>query len=641
MSDDATLAGSLALDPTVARTLAAAPGATIRPEGAFDTEGKAALVGLTAGFGFGSGLELGEVIGRGGMGVVYRGTQLRLGRTVAVKALPPERASEGQRLKLLREAWVTGHLGHPNIMPVHDLEVGPDGAPRIVLGLIEGCDWSALIRDEDRVRAEYGGDDLLDWNLGVLDQVCNAVRFAHARGIVHRDLKPANVMIGRFGQVYVVDWGIAVSLEAGDGRMPLARDVREVAGTPAYMAPEMLLAEAERIGAQTDVYLLGAILFEIVTGKAPHASASAETFVGSVMSSPPDPGDGVPAGLAPILARAMAREPGARYDSVEDFQRALRDFQRHRGASRLTEAATDTLARLAATDDATDRARLFAECRFAFREALAQWPDLPDARAGLGRAVALMVERELADGNPQAAKMLLAESDDLPRGLVVRVEEALAAHEDQARELADLRAKEREHDIRVGAKTRAFVIALLAVLGIFAAGAWHTSPPSSVLAAAQIPGLFLLSTLALWVWARQSLQATAFNRRAISSVAFVFFAQAVAAAAGMWAGIRPLILVRLEVGMWFLASGLFAILIDRRLVSVTLGYLAAFVAMMALDLGWQEGMWAYGAANLVAGANVVAIWWPRRVRAERRDQAPAGGVDPESAGGDGAGRQEW
>ena len=628
MSDDATLAGSLALDPTVARTLAAAPGATIRPEGVFDTRGKAALVGLAAGLAGGAGVELGEVIGRGGMGVVYRGTQLRLGRTVAVKALPPERASDGQRLKLLREAWVTGHLGHPNIMPVHDLEVGPDGAPRIVLGLIEGCDWSALIRDEDRVRAEYGGDDLLDWNLGVLDQVCNAVRFAHARGIVHRDLKPANVMIGRFGQVYVVDWGIAVSLEAGDGRMPLAREVREVAGTPAYMAPEMLLAEADRIGPPTDVYLLGAILFEIVTGKAPHGSASVETFVGSVMSSPPDPGDGVPAGLAPILARAMAREPGARYDSVEDFQRALRDFQRHRGASRLTEAAADKLARLAATDDATDRARLFAECRFAFREALAQWPDLPDARAGLRQAVGIMVERALAEGNPQTAKMLLAEHDDLPRELVAQVEEALAAHEDQARELADLRAKERERDVRVGAKTRAFVIALLAVLGIFASGAWLTSPPTSPLAAAQEPGLFLLSTLALWIWARQSLQATAFNRRVISSVAFVFFVHTVSAVAGMLAGIPPLVLVRMEVGMWFLASGLFTILIDRRLVAVTVGYLVAFLAMMGLDLGWQGGMWAYGAANLVAGASVLAIWWPWRARPEGGGQVSPGRVDP-------------
>src|SRR6185312_16743575 len=113
----------------------------------------------------------------------------------------------------------------------------PDGSPIIVLKRIEGVEWSTLIADPAEVERKFGATDLLAWNLGILMQVLNAVRFAHHRGVLHRDLKPSNVMIGDFGEVYLLDWGIAVSLrDDGSGRFLLATDATELAGTPCYMA---------------------------------------------------------------------------------------------------------------------------------------------------------------------------------------------------------------------------------------------------------------------------------------------------------------------------------------------------------------------------------------------------------------------
>src|SRR5689334_21645835 len=126
------------------------------------------------------------------------------------------------------------------------------------------------MRDGNAARERYGADDLLEYNLSILVQLCSAVSLAHERGVLHRDLKPENVMIGRFGEVYLVDWGIAVSLTADlQGRLPLAAEQNEIAGTPCYMAPEMLGALG-KLSERTDVYLLGAILHENLSGEPPH-----------------------------------------------------------------------------------------------------------------------------------------------------------------------------------------------------------------------------------------------------------------------------------------------------------------------------------------------------------------------------------
>ena len=158
---------------------------------------------------------LGSTIGEGGMGLVHLAEQRMLRREVAIKTVKPEHVAPLTVRKLLQEGWITGRLEHPNIVPVHDLEIDDEGRPLLVLKKVEGAAWAELLADpalvkqrlvSERVRSRPTDEDVLEWHVGVLSQVCRALSYAHSRGIVHRDLKPDNVMIGAFGEVYVLDW---------------------------------------------------------------------------------------------------------------------------------------------------------------------------------------------------------------------------------------------------------------------------------------------------------------------------------------------------------------------------------------------------------------------------------------------------
>ena len=157
------------------------------------------------------------------------------GREVAVKRLRPEVISPETESALLHEARSTGRLEHPNIVPVHLLDFGDEGRPRLVMKRLEGVAWRELIRQPGHPAWAHLRGDPLTRHIQILMQVCNAVEYAHSRRVIHRDIKPANVMVGSFGEVYLVDWGIALDLSSHQrGTTP------EVAGTPSYMAPEML-----------------------------------------------------------------------------------------------------------------------------------------------------------------------------------------------------------------------------------------------------------------------------------------------------------------------------------------------------------------------------------------------------------------
>jgi serine/threonine protein kinase len=276
-----------------AATILADPLATLRPShGRLDTQEEAALqalLELAADERRGGAYEtFEETLGTGAMGMVRVATQPGMGRKVAVKTLRPLHQDRAATLRLLQEAWITGALEHPNIVPVYEIAIDRDKSPQVVLRRIDGLHWRDLIRDPSRVHELYGEEDLFEWNLRVLMQVASALHFAHQRGVVHRDVKPENVMIGRFGDVYVMDWGIAVSTRKEDeGRIPVAWKVTEMAGTPAYMAPEMLDGEEPFVSARTDVYLLGATLYELVAGRAPHRGDSLMELVRSIVRSEP------------------------------------------------------------------------------------------------------------------------------------------------------------------------------------------------------------------------------------------------------------------------------------------------------------------------------------------------------------------
>ena len=602
----------------VAATIAANPHSTIEPaqRASADAMGRRALQYLGAARderGISSGLDLEQTLGEGGMGIVRLATQRSLGRKVAVKTLRPAARSEAATLRLLREAWVTGTLEHPNIVPVYDLGLDEDGSPIIVLKRIGGVEWGDIMRDASAARARYGAEDLLEYNLRILVQLCNAVSLAHARGVLHRDLKPENVMIGSFGEVYLVDWGIAVSLTADPlGRLPLAADQNEMAGTPCYMAPEMLGALG-KLSVRTDVYLLGAILHEILTGAPPH-NGSFKQIVGSILMSTFTYDADTPRELGKIARRAMAREPEARFATVEELRLRLEWYLRHRGSLAISAEATrrlDDMRALVASDGAHGASEqlyhLFAECRFGFRQALNASSDNQAARQGLREAIAMVVRFEVARGAAEAAASALAELQNAPPELVASVETALRAQKQKLERLEKLDAS---LDPGIGRRTR---VTVTTVLGIV----WTAAPQIISLVDRKYPDapywwIYVISIAITAIaslvalWGRQSLTKTTVNRRLVAAGGVMFAGQLVLQLGCRLLGISKVGVMVLHLFEWWLIVCFLALMIDRRLWVPAGGFLIAFVAACA----YPAFRW-----NIMSGANFVLLvtflvaWW--------------------------------
>jgi eukaryotic-like serine/threonine-protein kinase len=434
-------------------------------------------------------LDVTGVLGEGGMGRVLLARQRSLQRDVAVKIVRPRREDAGALRRLLVEAVITGSLEHPGIVPVHALGCDDAGRPVLVMKRIEGVSWRELCRDPDNpgwARLDGGSDDRLVAHLEILMQVSNALQFAHERGIVHRDVKPSNVMIGSCGEVYLVDWGIAMRL--GEPEEPLGVVDVELVGTPAYMASEMVWGEPHLIDARTDVYLLGATLHNVLTGAPRHQGDTLFEMMSAARDSLPHAyGPEVPAELAAICNRATSRDPAERYPSAIAFRRAISDYLRHRGSVALGDAAAAQLAELRAVIAEREGAsaprrihQLMSECRFGFTQALRAWKDNAAAREGLGACLGLMIEHELSLGNRDAAAALLAELPEPRPDLAGRLAALDAAIAEKQERDARLRTLEQEHDLSVGARPRLVMIAIIGVgTVVVSAIAWQAprTPP--------------------------------------------------------------------------------------------------------------------------------------------------------------------
>jgi serine/threonine-protein kinase len=413
--------------------------------------------------------EIGDVLGEGGMGVVRTAQQFALRREVAVKTLKPD-AGRGEAPQLLREARVTGVLEHPNVVPIYALGRDNEDRPLIVMRRIAGESWSSAIMEaDDDARLT---DAYLRKHLATLKQVAIATHYAHSKGIIHRDLKPENVMIGDYGEVYLVDWGIAVSLVDDTPGVLCARDITAIEGTPGYMAPEMAAADGSLIDERSDVYLLGAILHEIITGDPPHDGNNMRMILTAAFASVPHTyAPEVPRDLVAMCHRAMARFNEERYPSALAFADALDEFVTHRSSTLLSDEAAirlrETQELLSVQSEERDSEKLYAkfsECRFAFTQALRSWPENEGAETGLQETLELMIEYELARDAPRAA---LALALDLPRqskALRARVDAAILAKESARLRLEEL---ERDKDWTVGAGSRrAIGLALASSYGV-------------------------------------------------------------------------------------------------------------------------------------------------------------------------------
>jgi serine/threonine protein kinase len=256
-----------------------------------------------------------EVLGEGGMGRVYRGTDELLQREVAIKVARAATGlgSDAYADRLRAEAQVLARLEHPGIIPVHDAGLLADGRPFYVMKRVQG-----------RTLAEALPDISEPDRLGVLERVADALAFAHQHGIVHRDLKPGNIMVGDFGEVLVLDWGVARLLHAADpvaapspGTEPGRTAAGAVLGTPGFMAPEQ--AAGMTIDRRADVFSLGALLAFLLTDVLPGADAPALRLLGEKRK--------LPRPLRAIAERCLAPEPAARYQGATEVAEEIRRYR--------------------------------------------------------------------------------------------------------------------------------------------------------------------------------------------------------------------------------------------------------------------------------------------------------------------------
>ncbi|MBI4618049.1 MAG: protein kinase [Planctomycetes bacterium] len=296
-----------------------------------------------------------EELGRGGMSAVYLVRDEELDRPVAAKVLRahPAFLRPDQLVRFHAEARITGQLEHPNIPPVHEMGRSADGRPYFTMKRIEGESLAAILAGEKARELEGRPAELsLAELLQTFLKICDGVAFAHSRGVMHRDLKPANIMVGRFGEVLVVDWGLAKIRGQGEegrgqeeekqqqeagvagdpGSHPFKTEMGSVMGTPVYMSPEQAEGRSDEIDERSDIYSLGAMLYELLSLEPPFTGKTVEEVISKVLTEdlvPPSrraPGRNIPWELDAVVQRAMEPRKKDRYGSVEELRADVARF---------------------------------------------------------------------------------------------------------------------------------------------------------------------------------------------------------------------------------------------------------------------------------------------------------------------------
>ena len=395
-------------------------------------------------------------LGRGGMGRVLEAKDPELRRTVAVKVIvDPSKVTSAQLARFVAEAQITSQLEHPNIVPVHDMGISDDGQIYFVMKKVEGSSLrevlAALRRNDVAAHAAWGRRRLLN----VFVQVCNAVAYAHDRRVLHRDLKPDNIMLGPFGEVLLMDWGVARLIgdvtEAVEAlplepdvppevrsesveRVTLTRTLDGAAiGTPGYMAPEQVRGQLHTLDERADVWSLGAILYELLCGVRAYEAHNPFALMFQSISGPPvdprerSPERAVPDEIAEVAMKALTADPEARYATASELSAAVEAFlegsQRRAAALRHVDEAHAAWGRYASL--AGERVELLAREK-RLEVALEPWAplaakaELHEVRrrlSGLGRArvdrfeeVVFACDQALtqAPNNPEARAFLAA-----------------------------------------------------------------------------------------------------------------------------------------------------------------------------------------------------------------------------------------
>ncbi|MEE2829355.1 MAG: bifunctional serine/threonine-protein kinase/formylglycine-generating enzyme family protein, partial [Myxococcota bacterium] len=283
-----------------------------------------------------------ELLGEGGMGEVHLAYDRNLGREVALKMIPPERVNRRRLARFVTEARITAQLEHPGIVPVHDLFVSPTGDVYYTMKRVQGRTLRDSINDlrsaEPRSVARYTPGALI----GIFRSACQAVAYAHKRRVIHRDLKPDNIMIGDFGEVLLMDWGVARSLDSEPEKLlpvPASEGVTlqttadgAMVGSPAYMAPEGLQGEMESVDARSDVFSLGIILYELLTLERPFQADNLGRLMYLVVQGdflPPSehsPDRDIPAEIEATCLKALSPDPNDRFRDAGELALVLAEW---------------------------------------------------------------------------------------------------------------------------------------------------------------------------------------------------------------------------------------------------------------------------------------------------------------------------
>lgn len=551
-------------------------------------------------------------LGAGGMGAVDLAEQRSLGREVAVKRLHEETKDATHVAALLHEARTLGRLEHPGIVPVYALGLDRDGRPVVVMKRVSGVSFSALI--DDRAHPFWqslveDGRDRVEVIVDVMMQACNALSFAHAQGVVHRDIKPDNIMIGAFGVVYVLDWGVALDRRALT-QSQLAE--RQVVGTPVFMAPELFDGPLASHDERSDVYLFGSTLHYALTGRAKHQGATLyEVLANAYVSAPCEYEEDVPAELGALCNECTHRDPAARPASFEKVRRRLVEFLHHRGSTAIAKRATETLERARGQGDEIEQRRSLTEARLGFVQALADWPENPLAQRGRRATLEAIIDRELASRNATAARAAMAELGDTNTDTVAKIEALERELERERAEAEAGRRHEREMDVSVGANVRAAmgVLGFLVLLGFSAL--FVVVQPSGARAALALVLAQDVAAIAFFVLIATLFRRRLFGNTVSSRLAWAFFALLLCGAAVDGVAWLSRADIYAMASFKFVAIG-FVLLTT----AITVERWLALAAVVAIGSAFVMARWPSTVENLGSFASlallVIFVWVARR-----------------------------
>ena len=581
-----------------------------------------------------SDFRLTEILGEGGMGRVYLGVQTCLNREVALKVSKVNTQDPRLIAQVFHEAQITATLDHPNILPVHLLALTEDQEPIQVMKRINGVTWSELLVDSKHpfwMHVDHP-DGQEHFHLEVLSQVSQAMSCAHDHHIIHRDLKPENIMIGRFGEVFVLDWGVAlylpaIGLTASETHFSaqVSSQLDEaLVGTPAYMPPEMARSAKNDLGTWTDVFLLGAILYEILCGERIRRGNDIKVLFHEINTGTLPP---LPSYLSEefrsLIEASLASDHEHRIENGQSFRKLLvhamhteQAAKVQRKARRISRELVLALQDSRITEESY-LSQLYDEARLTFRTSLEMWSSCARARRGLDKLHSVWGEHLIDKGDLSGAKRAIERLELPDPKLSQALELALSKKERLDQEHAQLQEWHADEQISHSRKLRLLFAGVGLV--VFGFGSLlldylerhqyvYIDAESEVTAAVSLTILVYITFIIIFVKRRNKPQETnAIFQRLISHLVLITLAVSLQRYVSWQVGLRFEDLLHIEMPLIALGCfGLSAISGKKDFIWGGLAY--TFVAILSL-ISDPDKNTLYALAMICLWLGVLISWW--------------------------------